>query len=106
MCCMLTIEAHQAPSDPGLLQVRAMQIIDELETVKRGPYGGGVGVVAFSGAMDMALALRTMVIPTAAGDCLYDYKGSGRREWLVNLQVCLSLTSIAAGTLSSWGMPV
>ena len=65
-----------------------MQIIDQLETVRRGPYGGGVGVVAFSGAMDMALALRTMVIPTATTDCLYDYSGSGRREWLVNLQVC------------------
>ena len=64
-----------------------MQIIDQLETVRRGPYGGGVGVVAFSGAMDMALALRTMVIPTASTDCLYDYAGSGRREWLVNLQV-------------------
>lgn len=32
-----------------LPQVRAMQIIDELEVHKRGPYGGGLGVVAFSG---------------------------------------------------------
>ena len=64
-----------------------MQILDELETVRRGPYGGGIGVVSFSGAMDMALALRTMVIPTACEACLYDYAGSGRREWLVSLQV-------------------
>lgn len=33
-----------------LPQVRAMQIIDELEVHKRGPYGGGLGVVGFSGA--------------------------------------------------------
>ena len=35
------------------LQVRAMQIIDELETSRRGPYGGGIGHVAFTGSMDM-----------------------------------------------------
>lgn len=70
------------------LQVRAMQIIDELETTKRGPYGGGIGVVGFGGAMDIALALRTMVIPVDARDCLYAYDGqSKRREWLVYLQV-------------------
>lgn len=42
-----------------------MQIIDELEVARRGPYGGGIGHVSFTGGMDMALALRTMVIPTA-----------------------------------------
>ena len=46
----------------GAPKVRAMQIIDELEPTRRGPYGGGIGVVGFSGDMDMALALRTMVI--------------------------------------------
>jgi len=41
-----------------------MQIIDELEPVRRGPYGGGMGYVSLDGEMDIALALRTMVVPT------------------------------------------
>jgi anthranilate/para-aminobenzoate synthase component I len=170
----------------GAPKVRAMQIIDELEAAKRGPYGGGIGHVSFTGArcwflfhllkgvyafvtpcsnkktqqkwcgaclctlpcwrrgipaipkieclqsgrcvpflscflqihqipiyasktqhaplfplfdnipggMDMALALRTMVVPTAPGDSLYSYGTSGsdegavapRREWTVHIQ--------------------
>ena len=38
-----------------------MQIIDELEPTRRGPYGGAVGYVDFSGNMDTCIALRTMV---------------------------------------------
>lgn len=49
----------------GAPKVRAMQIIDELEPVRRGPYGGGLGYVGLDGQMDMALALRTMVVPIA-----------------------------------------
>ncbi len=49
----------------GAPKVRAMQIIDELEPTRRGPYAGGIGVIGFEGDMDMALALRTMVVPTA-----------------------------------------
>ncbi|MEM1423809.1 MAG: chorismate-binding protein [Planctomycetota bacterium] len=49
----------------GAPKVRAMQVIDELETVRRGPYGGGFGWVALTGEMDVALALRTIVVPTA-----------------------------------------
>lgn len=48
----------------GAPKVRAMQIIDELEPVRRGPYAGGIGAVSYDGDMDIALALRTMVIPT------------------------------------------
>lgn len=56
-----------------------MQIIDELEVNQRGPYGGGVGMVSFLGNMDMALALRTMVIPTNREDTIYSYRcGEGR----------------------------
>ena len=40
-----------------------MQIIDTLEPSRRGPYGGGIGHVSFTGGMDMALALRTMARP-------------------------------------------
>jgi anthranilate synthase component 1 len=61
----------------GAPKVRAMQIIDELEPTRRGPYAGGIGPVGFGGDMDMAIALRTMVIPTAnrVGD-----------DWTVHLQ--------------------
>ena len=71
-----------------------MQIIDELELAKRGPYGGGVGHVSFTGGMDMALALRTMVIPTAAADTFYEYgPDRSRREWVVHLQAGAGLVA-------------
>lgn len=51
----------------GAPKVRAMEIIDELEPVKRGPYAGVVGYVDFSGNLDTAIAIRTMFIgPHAA----------------------------------------
>jgi len=46
----------------GAPKVRAMEIIDELEPVKRGPYAGAVGYFDFSGNMDTCIAIRTMVI--------------------------------------------
>jgi anthranilate synthase component 1 len=46
----------------GAPKVRAMEIIDSLEPVKRGPYGGVVGYVDFSGNLDTAIAIRTMFI--------------------------------------------
>jgi len=48
----------------GAPKVRAMEIIDELEPVKRGPYAGVVGYVDFSGNLDTALAIRTMFVGT------------------------------------------
>ncbi|MBI1369205.1 MAG: anthranilate synthase component I [Planctomycetes bacterium] len=50
----------------GAPKVRAMQIIDELEPTRRGPYAGAVGYADFAGNMDMAIALRTMVVMPAA----------------------------------------
>lgn len=46
----------------GAPKVRAMEIIDELEGVRREVYGGAVGYFSFSGNMDMAIAIRTLVI--------------------------------------------
>ena len=46
----------------GAPKIRAMEIIDELETVRRGPYAGAFGYLSVDGAMDMALTLRTVVI--------------------------------------------
>ncbi|HKQ48746.1 MAG TPA: anthranilate synthase component I [Phycisphaerae bacterium] len=60
----------------GAPKVRAMQIIDELEPVRRGPYGGAVGYVDFSDNMDTCIALRTMVITP----------GTKSGEWIVDMQ--------------------
>jgi anthranilate synthase component 1 len=46
----------------GAPKVRAMEIIDALEPTKRGPYAGVVGYLDFSGNIDTAIAIRTMVI--------------------------------------------
>jgi anthranilate synthase component 1 len=46
----------------GAPKVRAMQIIDDLERTKRGVYGGVVGYIDFSGNIDTAIAIRTMVV--------------------------------------------
>lgn len=45
----------------GAPKIRAMQIIDEVERTRRGPYGGAVGYFDFAGNMDMCIALRTIV---------------------------------------------
>ena len=46
----------------GAPKVKAMEIIDELEPTKRGPYAGVVGYVDFSGNLDTAIAIRTMLV--------------------------------------------
>jgi len=67
----------------GAPKIRAMQIIDELEPVRRGPYGGGMGYVSLDGDMDIALALRTMVVPTAMHK---DGTGGESGGWTYHLQ--------------------
>jgi anthranilate synthase component 1 len=46
----------------GAPKVRAMQIIDELEPVKRGGYGGAVGYLSYAGDLDTAIHIRTIVV--------------------------------------------
>ena len=58
----------------GAPKIRAMEIIDELESVRRGPYAGAFGYLSVGGEMDMALTLRTMVV---AGGRLHLQAGSG-----------------------------
>ncbi|KAK8691650.1 hypothetical protein V6N13_075151 [Hibiscus sabdariffa] len=72
----------------GAPKVKAMELIDELEVSRRGPYSGGFGGISFTGDMDIALALRTMVFTTLPRfDTIYSYKGADRRhEWVAYLQ--------------------
>lgn len=71
----------------GAPKVRAMQIIDEVEPTRRGPYAGAVGYVDFAGNMDMAIALRTMVImPQKAGDDLRKGASKENGRWVVHIQ--------------------
>ncbi len=58
----------------GAPKVRAMEIIDELEPHRRGPYGGAVGYADFSGNMDTCIALRTLVLK---GQTAYIQAGAG-----------------------------
>ena len=58
----------------GAPKIRAMEIIDELEPVKRGVYAGAVGYLSWNGNMDTAIAIRTAVIK---GDILHIQAGAG-----------------------------
>lgn len=58
----------------GAPKIRAMEIIDELETARRGLYGGATGYIDFSGNMDFCITIRTMV---KRGDRVYLQAGAG-----------------------------
>ncbi|XAR58920.1 Anthranilate synthase [Bertholletia excelsa] len=72
----------------GAPKVKAMELIDQLEVTRRGPYSGGFGGISFTGDMDIALALRTIVFPTGIRhDTMYSYKDvNRRRDWVAHLQ--------------------
>jgi anthranilate synthase component 1 len=58
----------------GAPKIRAMEIIEELETTKRGPYAGAVGYFSFSGNMDFCITIRTLMIK---GHKIYFQVGAG-----------------------------
>lgn len=58
----------------GAPKVRAMEIIEELEPVRRGPYAGAVGYFSFSGDLDSCITIRTLVL---CGDTAYVQAGAG-----------------------------
>lgn len=58
----------------GAPKIKAMEIIEELEPERRGPYGGCVGYISFSGAMDMGITIRTVMIK---GSDTYVQAGAG-----------------------------
>jgi anthranilate synthase component 1 len=80
----------------GAPKVRAMEIIEELEGVRRGAYAGAVGYFGFNGNMDTCIAIRTIVI---RGDTAYLQAGAGivadsdpTREWEETLHKARALS--------------
>ncbi len=92
----------------GAPKVRAMEIIDELEPVKRGVYGGAVGYLGWHGNMDTAIAIRTAVIKDKR---LYVQAGGGvvadsvpRLEWKETMNKARAMfraASMAVGAQAS-----
>ena len=89
----------------GAPKVRAMQIIDELEPLKRGVYSGAVGYLGFNGDMDLAIAIRTAVLKggqlhvQAAAGVVAD--SAPRAEWQETLHKARAL--LRAAELASAG---
>jgi anthranilate synthase component 1 len=61
-CWELLQASFPAGTLSGAPKIRAMEIITELEKTPRGPYGGAVGYISFSGNMDLAITIRTAII--------------------------------------------
>jgi anthranilate synthase component 1 len=66
--------AFPAGTLSGAPKIRAMQIIEELEPARRGIYGGAVGYVSYTGNLDLAIAIRTLV---TKGDTIHVQAGAG-----------------------------
>ena len=81
---------HPAGTLSGAPKIRAMEIIDEVEPVKRGVYGGAVGYLSWTGNMDTAIAIRTAVIKDgevhvqAGGGVVHDSDAGDEWEETVN----------------------
>ncbi|MFZ4507690.1 MAG: anthranilate synthase component I family protein, partial [Fimbriimonas sp.] len=90
----------------GAPKVRAMQIIDELETTRRGSYAGGVGFFSASGELDLCIALRTILLRhgnayvQAGAGVVYDSVPSKEYEECLNkARACMRAIEIAQAGL-------
>ena len=86
----------------GAPKVRAMQVIDEVEPTRRGPYGGAVGHVDFGGDMDTCIALRTIVyqdghydVQAGAGVVADSVPASEFEEVMVKARAMLKAVEVA-----------
>ena len=91
----------------GAPKIRAMEIIDELEPVKRGIYSGAVGYLAWNGNMDTAIAIRTAIIHHGT---LYIQAGAGivadsqpQLEWEETLNKGRAMFKAVAAALAGIG---
>jgi anthranilate synthase component 1 len=99
--------AFPAGTVSGAPKIRAMEIIDELEPVKRGIYSGAVGYISWSGNMDTAIAIRTAVIKD---EQLYIQAGAGivydsvpENEWAETMSKARAIFRAVA--LAKMGLP-
>ena len=88
----------------GAPKIRALQIIDELEPTRRGPYGGAVGYLDFAGNLDTAIALRTIVwkngvydVQAGTGVVADSVPASEYEETLAKARATLKAVEIAQG---------
>lgn len=88
----------------GLPKERAMQIINELETEKRGVYAGGIGYISFNHDINLAIAIRSLIVKDGKA---YLQTGAGiiddsipEKEYVETLQKAKSLTNINGNTTS------
>jgi len=81
----------------GAPKVRAMQIIDELENLRRGPYAGCLGYISFSGNMDMCITIR--YIQAGAGIVLDSVPEMEYQETLNKAMAMMKAIEIAEGGL-------
>ena len=74
----------------GAPKIRAMEIIDELENLRRGPYSGGCGYISFSGDMDTCILIRTMIVKDgvayvqAGAGIVYDSEPASEYQECIN----------------------
>jgi len=93
----------------GAPKVRAMEIIDELESEKRGVYGGGVGYFSANGDMDICIALRTAITKDetlfvqAGGGVVYDSDPEAEFQETVNKSKALFQAAADAGLFADGG---
>ncbi|MCI4661965.1 MAG: anthranilate synthase component I [Neomegalonema sp.] len=91
----------------GAPKIRAMEIIDELESEKRGVYAGGVGYFSVNGDMDTCIALRTAVLKDgkvyvqAGGGVVYDSDPEAEYQETVNKSKALIKAAEAAGRFAA-----
>jgi anthranilate synthase component 1 len=99
--CMDVLRAtFPAGTVSGAPKVRAMEIIDELEPVKRGVYSGAIGYISWQGNMDTAISIRTAVIKDniisvqAGAGIVYDSVPDN--EWIETLNKAKAVLKAAA----------
>lgn len=108
--CMDVLRAtFPAGTVSGAPKIRAMEIIDELEPVKRGVYSGAVGYISWQGDMDTAIAIRTAVIKDgtisvqAGAGIVYD--SVPENEWIETLNKAKAVLRAAAAAEKAGSRP-
>src|SRR3546814_19226532 len=101
------IAGFPAGTVSGAPKIRAMEIIDELETERRGVYAGAIGYFSTNGAMDTCIALRTAVVKDevmyvqAGGGVVYDSDPEGEFQESCNKARALIRAAQEAGRFAA-----